>query len=92
MTILTFIRSPYAIASLAAIAILGGLIWWATSAQDRAVTQARDAGSATQRAEQIEQSIHTIGRAKNAVEEIKRSPDAARAGCLRYSRTPENCQ
>lgn len=77
--------------ALTVIAMLAGLIWWSTRAQDRAIEQARDAGAAIQRADDIFQSAETIRKAKDAQEAIRIDNAAAHAGCLRYSRTPSNC-
>lgn len=93
--LITLLRSPlakYIGVALTVIALLAGLIWWATRAQDKAIEQSRDAGAAIQRAEDLHQSIETIERAKDAQEAIRIDNAAAHAGCLRYSRTPENCK
>lgn len=94
---LAFLRSDaakYILAALAVIAVINTLIWWATSAQDKAVTQARDAGAATQRSTDLETTLERTKEANDAREEIRSGTGSARYDeCVRSAgSTAANCQ
>lgn len=80
-----------ALVGMAAAALIFGLIRWIDRAQDAAVAQSREAGRAQQRADDQQQTLNQVEKAKDAQETIRRDDAAARAQCVRYSRTPENC-
>lgn len=95
--LLAFLRSDaakYILVAVALFAFLGGLIWWATRAQDKAVTQARDAGAATQRSTDLETTLERTKEANHAREEIRSGTGSARYDeCLRSAgSTAANCQ
>ncbi|GLT01158.1 hypothetical protein GCM10007897_25490 [Sphingobium jiangsuense] len=79
------------LAGLAVALLVGLLIRWIDRAQDHAVTQATETGRAEQRADDQAEVLNKVEKAKDAQEAIRRDDDAARAQCVRYSRTPENC-
>jgi len=60
-------------------------------AQDSAVTQAHDAGAAQERADTATTTLNRTLEAINAAEAVRRDPAVRNAGCVRHSRTPENC-
>lgn len=80
------------LAQLAAIVVLLALaaIWFRLWLGGERKEAAKDA-VATERREQLEQTIERTERADNAAEEIRRNPDTKRDSCVRHSRAPENC-
>ena len=58
---------------------------------DRTIQTAVEAGAAEQREKTATTTIERIQEAKDAQTKLDTDPDARRAGCLRHSRTPENC-
>lgn len=81
-------RWIWLLALLAAIA--GGILWLQASeeADDKAN---QEIGAKVQREGDLRKTIERAETANEAAENIKRDPDARRDGCLRHSRTPENC-
>jgi len=67
------------------------LVRCADRAQDHAVTQAKDAGTAQQRADDATTTIQRTQEANNAAETVRRDRDAWRAQCLRHARNPNDC-
>ena len=51
----------------------------------------RDLGAAKTTNDNLTTTIERTEKANEAAETIERDPDARRAGCLRHSRTPQNC-
>jgi len=94
--IITALRTSSAARIALALILLAGVLWallhWVDRAQDMAVAQAEKTGAATQQATDQAAVINQVEKAKDAQEAIRVDTAAARAGCLRYSRTPENCQ
>jgi len=94
--VISFVRGSTAaqigLACLAVALIGWSLIRWVDRAQDHAVTQAVQAGRSEQLADDQVEVLNKVEKAKDAQEAIRRDDSAARAGCMRYSRTPENCQ
>ena len=95
-TIINFVRGSAAARLLLAIALAALLLTaffrLIDRAQDHAVTQAVEAGRAEQRADDQAAILNQVEKAKNAQETMRRDDAAAHALCVRYSRTPENCQ
>jgi uncharacterized lipoprotein NlpE involved in copper resistance len=60
-------------------------------AREDAVTQAHDAGAAQERASTATTTLNRTLEAINAAEAVRRDPAVRNAGCVRHSRTPENC-
>lgn len=81
-----------ALGSIAIVGLVLLLVRCSDRAQDNAVEQARDAGASQVREEAASETLNRTMEAINAEEAIRRDPDARRAGCLRHSRTPENCR
>ncbi|MAG24973.1 hypothetical protein CMI47_05275 [Candidatus Pacearchaeota archaeon] len=81
-------RWIWLLALLAAIA--GGILW--LQAREEADDKAnQEIGAKVQREGDLRKTIERAETANEAAENIKRDPDARRDGCLRHSRTPENC-
>ena len=80
-----------ALAAVAVVAAILLLVRCSDRAQDNAVTQATKAGAAQERADTATTTLNRTLDAINAEEAVRRDPDVRRAGCLRHSRTPENC-
>lgn len=81
-------RWIWLLALLAAIA--GGVLW--LQAREEADDKAnQEIGAKVQREGDLRKTIERAETANEAAENIKRDPDARRDGCLRHSRTPENC-
>ena len=71
-------------------AISGGILW--LQAREEADDKAnQEIGAKVQREGDLRKTIERAETANEAAENIKRDPDARRDGCLRHSRTPENC-
>lgn len=69
-----------------ALAAIGFRLWLGGERKEAA----KDA-VATERREQLEQTIERTERADNAAEEIRRNPDARNDECLRHARNPNDC-
>ena len=81
-------RWIWLLALLAAIA--GGILW--LQAREEADDKGnQEIGAKVQREGDLRKTIERAETANEAAENIKRDPDARRDGCLRHSRTPENC-
>lgn len=75
--------------------------WWIAAAialcaaayiaYDRTIDRAEKRGATEQRDADATVTFDRVGRANEAEEQFKRNPDVRRTGCLRHSRTPENC-
>ena len=77
---------------VAIVSLIGiALIAWANGAMDRAVDQARESGAAQYEGEVLAETLNRVEKANEAVQESRNDPVAARAGCLRYSRTKDHC-
>jgi len=81
-----------AIAAVSIIALVFLLVRCSDRAQDSAVAQAREAGAAQIREEAAGETLNRTMEAHNAAEVVRTDPVARRDGCLRHSRTPENCR
>lgn len=75
------------------IAVLGGIaLYFATTGLlDRLESSAETRGAIVQREADLTETIDRVERANEAEVRIEGDPAARRAGCLRHSRTPENC-
>jgi len=75
---------------IAALLLAAGVYWLQAreEADDRAN---QEIGAKVQREGDLRKTIERAETANEAAENIKRDPDARRDGCLRHSRTPENC-
>ena len=62
-----------------------------TGLLDRLESSAETRGATVQRESNLAETIDRVERANEAEVRIERDADARRAGCLRHSRTPENC-
>lgn len=76
--------------ALALIAILGFYVW-AVSQNRRAVEEGFQAGQQQERAEAQSETLNSVRKANDAAEAVRNDPVVRRDGCLRHSRTPENC-
>lgn len=76
--------------AVAAAALIGGYLWLRAreNADDRAN---QEIGAELERANDIAETLDRTEKADAAEENLDRDPDARRAGCVRHSRTPENC-
>lgn len=83
-------------AAVAALALLGGTVWYCDRQIDDKVEQAEVIGRTEERNEQLEQTIENVKTAEEAREDItETSPagDLTRYNqCLRTARTPANCE
>ncbi len=52
---------------------------------------AEDAGAAKVTNEALQTTIERTEKANDAENTLRNDPDAAHAGCMQHSRTPENC-
>ncbi|HEX7820417.1 MAG TPA: hypothetical protein VF503_24345 [Sphingobium sp.] len=80
--------------ALVAVLLVGAvliLVRCSGRAQDNAVTQARDAGASQVRERAASETLSRTLEANNAAEAVRRDPVARRDGCVRHSRTPQNC-
>lgn len=77
------------IAALSAVLVVAVIIGVMIS--NKRAEDAREAGAAVQREENLNQTITNAERAKNAAENIKRDPAALDDECLRNSRNPADC-
>lgn len=92
VTIIATLKRIWPALGLAAIGLLIFLLVRCTDrAQDHAVSQAKDAGSAQQRADDATTTIQRTQEANNAAETVRRDRDAWRAQCLRHARNPNDC-
>jgi len=80
-----------ALGGIALVGLVLLLVRCSDRAQDNAVEQARDAGASQVREDAAIETLNRTMEAKNAEEAVRTDPAARRAGCLRHSRTPENC-
>jgi len=80
-----------ALGGAAVIVLILLLVRCSDRAQDSAVTQARDAGAAQERADTAATTLNRTLEAINAEEAVRRDPAVRDAACLRHSRTPTNC-
>lgn len=83
-------------AGLAALALLGGTVWYCHEQVDDKVEQAEVIGQTTERNKQLETTVENVKKAEEAREEIT---DPSPAGdrtrydqCVRTARTPANCE
>lgn len=74
-----------------AAAILMGLWLWIGSREEADDKANQQIGAAIQREGDLTETIKQVEKANEAEARIERDPDARHAGCLRHSRTPENC-
>lgn len=58
---------------------------------DHAVEQAHDAGAATQRTDDLTETIRRTERANNAAEDISHNRNAWLAQCRLHARNPDDC-
>lgn len=76
---------------IAGVAILiGAALWWNASQVARDERN-QEVGASSQRESDLRETINRTERANEAAAKIERDPVARRDGCLRHSRTPENC-
>lgn len=67
------------------------LVRCADRAQDKAVTSAHDAGRSAQQADDLHETLNRTEKANDAAKTIGSDDIARHNQCVRYSRTPENC-
>ena len=58
---------------------------------DDTVEVSKEAGASGQREADLSETLNRTEKANEAAAEVERDDNARRAGCLRHSRTPENC-
>ncbi len=64
---------------------------WLRAAEDADDRRNQEIGAAAQRESDLRETLDRVKEANDAERKITADPDARRAGCLRHSRTPENC-
>lgn len=75
-----------------ALALLGvGLYAWSLSEHNDTVKRAAESGRAEQQRDNLEATVNQTEKANAAAVEVRTDPVARRDGCVRHSRTPENC-
>ena len=83
-------------AGIAALALLGGTVWYCQEQVEDKVEQAEVIGRTEERNEQLERTIENVQAAEEARDEIKTvGPVGDRTRynqCLRTARTPSNCE
>ena len=83
-------------AGVAALALIGGTVWYCNEQVEERVEVAEELGGEKERTKQFEQTIENVGKANEAredIEEIGPTGDAVRyRQCLRTARTPANCE
>lgn len=76
------------------VAVIGALIalWLATVVLENADDNANQKiGQTIEREKNLTETLNRVEKANEAEATIDHDPDARRDGCLRHSRTPENC-
>lgn len=71
---------------LVGLAVLAFNLWL-----DGRDTRNQEIGATVQREGDLRATIERVEKANEAAAKVERDPAARRAGCLRHSRTPENC-
>jgi Tfp pilus assembly major pilin PilA len=56
-----------------------------------AMDRVEEKGAATAAAQAATKGLNNVETGNRAAEKVRTNDDARRAGCLRHSRTPENC-
>lgn len=83
-------------AGIAALALLGGTVWYCQEQVEDKVEQAEIIGRTEERNEQLErtiQNVQTAEEARNEINEPGPVGDRTRYNqCLRSARTPSNCE
>ena len=77
--------------AIAVAAILGGLWLWLDSRERADDAANQEIGATVQREGDLRETITRTEKANEAAAKVERDPVARRDGCLRHSRTPENC-
>lgn len=72
-------------------AVGAGIYLWAITQQRQVVREATDAGRSIQQRDDLQETLNRTLEANNAAEAVRTDPVARHDGCLRHSRTPENC-
>ena len=97
-TILGFFKglSWQVYAAVAALALLGGTVWYCSEQIEDKVEQAEVIGRTEERNEQLERTLENVQKAEEARDEItdpSTTGDRTRYNqCLRTARTPANCE
>lgn len=77
---------------LLGILVLLAVLWLVLGAVENADDNANQKiGQTIEREKNLTETIKSVEKANEAEAKISSSPDARRDGCLRHSRTPENC-
>src|SRR5690606_18978573 len=72
-------------------AILGCLRLWIDACEEADDQRNQEIGATVQREGDLRETITRTEQANEAAAKVERDPVARRDGCLRHSRTPENC-
>lgn len=81
-----------AVTLLLIVAAILALYVWAMSQHNEAIEDAAQQGREDQQREDVLETLNRTMEANNAAEAVRTDPAARRDGCLRHSRTPENCR
>jgi membrane protein implicated in regulation of membrane protease activity len=74
------------------VAALLGALWLWIDAREKADDQRnQEIGATVQREGALTKTVERVEKANEAAAKVERDPVARRDGCLRHSRTPENC-
>lgn len=76
---------------LGAAALLGALWLWIDAREEADDQRNQEIGATVQREGDLRETITRTEKANEAAAKVERDPVARRDGCLRHSRTPENC-
>ena len=76
---------------LIAVAALGLIIWRINAAEKADDRANQEIGAAVQREGDLRETVTRVETPNEAAANVERDPVARRDGCLRHSRTPENC-
>lgn len=80
------------LAALAIVAAFKSCTAVTNHSTDAAVAAGEQKGAATAAASAATKGLSNVEEGNKAAAAVARDGDARRAGCLRHSRTPENCQ
>src|SRR5690606_17750034 len=72
-------------------ALLGALWLWIDAREEADDQRNQEIGATVQREGDLRETITRTEKANEAAAKVERDPVARRDGCLRHSRTPENC-
>lgn len=72
-------------------ALLGALWLWIDAREEADDQRNQEIGATVERERSLAEAIERTEKANEAAAKVERDPVARRDGCLRHSRTPENC-